>query len=83
MRHGPLHSHPRCCSRCGRRITAIPDLDERCVRDLPQCDHWVDLRVRVVCANRLRSDHEGRQVVKGARWRVLGYRHSLGPAEDV
>ncbi len=45
--------------------------------------HDVIDRVRVDCANRLRSDPAGRKVVKGARWLLLKSRQSLGPAEEV
>ena len=45
--------------------------------------HDVIDRVRVDCANRLRSDPAGRKVVKGARWLLLKNRPSLGPAEEV
>ena len=51
-RTGLLRGHERCCSRCGRLMPAIHDLEERRIRDLPLFEHWVELRVlrvRVEC----------------------------------
>jgi transposase len=48
----PIRGHRRCCSGCGRFTTAIHDLEERRVRDLPLFEHRVELvvpRVRVAC----------------------------------
>jgi transposase len=50
----PIRGHRRCCSGCGRFTTAIHDLEERRVRDLPVFEHAVELvvpRVRVACAH--------------------------------
>lgn len=52
IRLEPIRGHRRCCSGCGRLTTAIHDLEERRVRDLPVFEHAVELvvpRVRVVC----------------------------------
>lgn len=49
----PKPGHPRRCSGCGQPSTAIHDLDERWVRDLPilDADTWLLVhRVRVRCA---------------------------------
>jgi transposase len=48
----PVRGQPRCCSGCGRICTAIHDLEERRVRDLPVFEHAVELRmprVRLAC----------------------------------
>jgi transposase len=48
----PIRGHRRCCSGCGGYTTAIHDLEERRVRDLPLFEHRVELvvpRVRVAC----------------------------------
>jgi transposase len=48
----PVRGSPRCCSGCGRHTSAIHDLEERRVRDLPVFEHRVELRVprvRVAC----------------------------------
>jgi transposase len=39
-------------------------------------------RVRVDCANELRADRRGRQIVEGARWLMLKNRESLRPGKD-
>jgi transposase len=40
-------------------------------------------RVRVDCANALRSDKPARRVVKGARWLLLKNRDNLAPQQDI
>lgn len=53
VRLEPIAGWGRCCSGCGRRTTAIHDIEERRVRDLPLFEHRVELivpRVRVACA---------------------------------
>jgi len=48
----PLRGASRCCSGCGGLTSAIHDLEERRVRDLPVFEHRVELivpRVRVEC----------------------------------
>lgn len=48
----PVRGRPRHCSSCGHPTTAIHDLEERRVRDLPVFEHAVELivpRVRVAC----------------------------------
>ena len=53
IRLQPIAGWARCCSGCGRRTTAIHDIEERRVRDLPLFEHRVELivpRVRVACA---------------------------------
>jgi transposase len=52
IRLEPVRERRRCCSGCGRFTTAIHDLEERRVRDLPVFEHAVELivpRVRVAC----------------------------------
>jgi transposase len=52
IRLEPIRGYARCCSGCGSRCTAIHDLEERRVRDLPLFEHAVELtvpRVRVAC----------------------------------
>ncbi|HUG04455.1 MAG TPA: ISL3 family transposase [Steroidobacteraceae bacterium] len=49
----PVRGQPRCCSGCGQYTTAIHDLEQRRIRDLPLFEHRVELvlpRVRVACA---------------------------------
>ena len=53
IRLQPIAGWARCCSGCGQRTTAIHDIEERRVRDLPLFEHRVELivpRVRVACA---------------------------------
>lgn len=48
----PRRGHPRRCSGCGECTTAIHDIDERWVRDLPIFDaqtHLLVQRVRLAC----------------------------------
>jgi transposase len=52
IRLQPIAGWTRCCGGCGRRTTAIHDIEERRVRDLPVFEHRVELivpRVRVAC----------------------------------
>lgn len=52
IRLEPIRGYQRVCSGCGRSTTAIHDLEERRVRDLPVFEHKVELlvpRVRVEC----------------------------------
>lgn len=52
IRLRPRRGEYRCCSGCGALTTAIHDLEERRVRDLPVFEHRVELvvpRVRVAC----------------------------------
>jgi transposase len=52
IRLEPVRGEPRRCSGCGQTTTAIHDLEERRVRDLPLFEHAVELivpRVRVAC----------------------------------
>lgn len=52
IRLEPIRGQRRCCSGCSRFTTAIHDLEERRVRDLPVFEHAVELvvpRVRVAC----------------------------------
>jgi len=52
IRLEPIRGYARCCSGCGAFSTAIHELQERRVRDLPVFDHHVELivpRVRVAC----------------------------------
>ena len=49
----PIRGRRRYCSGCGRFTTAIHDVEERQVRDLPVFEHAVELivpRVRVACS---------------------------------
>lgn len=53
IRLQPMAGWARRCSGCGRRTTAIHDIEERRVRDLPLFEHRVELivpRVRVACS---------------------------------
>lgn len=53
IRLEPVRGYQRCCSGCGRFTTAIHDVEERQVRDLPVFQHAVELivpRVRVACS---------------------------------
>jgi transposase len=53
IRLQPIAGWARCCSGCGQRTTAIHDIEERRVRDLPVFEHRVELivpRVRVECS---------------------------------
>jgi transposase len=53
IRLAPIRGYQRCCSQCGACTSAIHDLEERRVRDLPLFEHRVELivpRVRVACA---------------------------------
>lgn len=53
LRLEPIRGYPRACSGCGRSTSAIHDLEQRRVRDLPVFEHTVELivpRVRVACA---------------------------------
>lgn len=48
----PVRGQPRCCSGCGQYCTAIHDLEQRRIRDLPLFEYRVELvmpRVRVAC----------------------------------
>jgi transposase len=52
IRLEPIHGFPRCCSGCGGFTSAIHELEERRIRDLPLFEHRVELRVprvRVAC----------------------------------
>jgi transposase len=52
IRLQPIAGSTRCCSGCGQRTTAVHDIEERRVRDLPLFEHRVELivpRVRVAC----------------------------------
>ena len=54
IRLQPTRGDRRYCSGCGRATTAIHDVEERRVRDLPIFEHRVELRlprVRVACAH--------------------------------
>lgn len=53
IRLEPIRGQRRCCSGCGGFTTAIHDIQERRVRDLPVFEHAVELivpRVRVACS---------------------------------
>ena len=52
IRLRPLPGQCRCCGGCGRAVSAIHDLSERRIRDLPIFEHPVELivpRIRVAC----------------------------------
>jgi transposase len=52
IRLRPLPGQRRCCGGCGRAVSAIHDLSERRIRDLPIFEHPVELivpRLRLAC----------------------------------
>jgi transposase len=54
LRLEPIRGYRRACSGCGSATTAIHDLEQRRVRDLPVFEHTVELivpRVRVACTH--------------------------------